>query len=127
MLALTLLPNGLLASGAADNTTTIWDVTKTFPYYTLNGHTDVIRSLTVINKLYLASSSNDMTIKLWSLTSYKQVQSWLASSSRILSLAYDQTLNVLASGEFTPTNLVKIWSSSIWTNVSTTSGKYVCT
>ena len=119
---LTLLPNGLIASGSTDLTIKIWDITKTYPLYTLSGHTDAIRALTVINNEYLASCSHDKTIKLWSLSSYSIVKSWTASTNWLLALAYDSTLNVLSSGG--TDNKVKVWESSLLTSVSI-SGKLV--
>ncbi len=120
VLALILLPNGFIASGSADSTIKIWDITKTYPLYSLTGHSSQIKALTLINNLYLVSSSNDQTIKLWSLSSYSIVKSWTASTTYVNALAFDSNLNVLASGD--NANLVKIWDSSIWTNISETSG-----
>jgi WD40 repeat protein len=115
--ALTLLPNGLLISGSLDTKILIWDITKTAPLYTLTGHTNTIRALVVINQEYLASGAQDNMIKLWSLTSnYTQVRSWTASTSYITSLAFDSTLNVLASGDGNMNNNVKLWDSSLWAN-----------
>ncbi len=122
--ALTLLPNGLIASGSWDGTINIWDTSKTYPLYTLTGHSNDVRALTVINNEYLASCSHDNTIKLWSLSSYSMVKSWTASSAKMVSLAFDPTLNVLASGDYTPSSLVKVWDSSIWTNISTVTGRF---
>ncbi len=115
--ALTLLPNGLLVSGAADNTIMIWNITKTSPLYNLTGHTSIIRAFVVINEEYLVSGANDGTMILWSLSNnYTQVRSWQASSSYVLSLAFDSTLNVLASGDGNMNDNVKIWDSSLWAN-----------
>ena len=114
--ALTLLPNGFIASGSKDSTVKIWDITKTYPLYTLTGHTSNIRALTLINEQYLASCSADSTIKLWSLSDYSIVKSWTASTNLVLALAFDSTLNVLASGDFM--KMVKVWDSSIWASVS---------
>ncbi len=95
----------------------IWNITKTSPLYTLTGHTKQIRALVVINQDYLVSGAQDGTIKLWSLTNnYTQVRSWKASSNMVLSLAFDSSLNVLASGEYIPTYYVKVWDSSLWAN-----------
>ena len=123
VLALTLLPNGFVASGSTDSTIKIWDITKTYPLYNLTGHTHDVRALTVINNAYLASCSNDLTIKLWSLSSYSIANSWTASTSSILALAFDSKLNVLASGD--SAKLVKLWSSDLWTNITTSSGRFI--
>ncbi len=115
-MTLTLLPNGLLASGSGDAKIMVWNITKTSPLYTLIGHKNQIRALVVINEDYLVSGAQGGAIKLWSLTNnYTQMRSWQASTNQILSLAFDSTLNVLASGEVNP-NLVKVWDSSLWTN-----------
>jgi WD40 repeat protein len=119
LFALTLLPNGLIASGSSDTTIKIWNGTKTFPLYTLTGHTMAVRALVVINTGFIASGAQDGTIKLWSLSSYSLVNSWTASTSYIMSLAFDSTLNVLASGD--SSHLVKIWDSNIWSSDSTKS------
>jgi ribosome assembly protein 4 len=115
--ALTLLPNGLLASGSSDTKIMIWNITKTSPLYTLTGHTNWVRALVVINAEYLVSGAEDNKIILWSLTNnYAQVKSWQASS-KVLSLAFDSTLNVLASGDVNSANNVKLWDSSLWANL----------
>jgi WD40 repeat protein len=68
-----------------------------------------------MNEDYLVSGANDGKIKFWSLSNnYTQVKSWQASSSWLLAMAFDSTLNVLASGENIPTNYVKVWDSSLW-------------
>ena len=124
VLALTLLPNGFIASGSADSTIKIWDITKTDPLFTLTDHSGQINALTLINNDYLVSCSNDKTIKLWSLSSYSIVKSWTASTLYVNALAFDSTLNVLASGD--NAKLVKVWDSSIWTNIkTTTAGRYI--
>jgi WD40 repeat protein len=115
LFALTLLPNGLLASGSEDTKIMIWNITKTSPLYTLTGHTNQVRTLIVIDQEYLVSGSSDGTIKLWSLTSnYTQVRSWQASGFFIVSLAFDSTLNVLASGDNNMVNNFKVWDSNLW-------------
>ena len=83
--------------------------------YSLIGHTSQIRALVVINEDYLASGAYDRRINIWSLTSnYTQVKSWQASTNPFFILAFDSTLNVLAGGEYTPTNYVKVWDSNLW-------------
>ena len=117
--ALALLPSGLIASGSLDTTIKIWDITKTYPLYILTGHKDSVRALIVMNEQYLASCSNDKTIKLWSLSSYSILKSWTASTTKVLSLAFDPSLNALASGDYPATNLVKVWDMRIWADITT--------
>ncbi len=123
--ALTLLPNGLIASGASDKTINIWNISITYPLYSLTGHTDAVNRLVVMNNELLASCSYDHTIKIWSLSSYSVLKSWTASSDYVLDIAFDSTLNVLASGDLATPNLVKVWESSIWTNIATSLGNIV--
>ena len=118
--ALTLLPNGFLASGSRDGKIIIWNVNETSPLYTLLGHSFGIRDLIVINNEYLASCSDDKTIKLWSLSNYNQVNSWTASSDRLYSFAFDPQLNVLVSGGVDKE--IRVWDSSLWTKTLPISG-----
>ena len=118
--ASTLLPNGLIASGGEDFTIKIWNISITYPLYSLTGHTAAVRDLVVMNNQLLASCSYDHTIKIWSLSSYSVLKSWTAGTSFVFSLAFDSTINVLASGD--NANLVKVWDSSIWTNITTNLG-----
>ncbi len=120
VLPLTLLPNGFLASSSSDSTIKLWDITKTYPLYSLTGHSSQINVLALINEDYLVSASNDQTIKLWSLSSYSIVKSWTASTTYVNALAFDSSLNVLASGD--NANLVKVWSSDLWSQISIDTG-----
>ncbi len=122
VLDLTLLPNGLMASASQDNSIMIWDIAKTFPLYTLKGHSSYVKSFSIINNTYLVSSSYDLTIKIWSLSSYSIVQSWQASTFNLMSLAYDSTSNLLASGDKGP--FVKVWDSDLLIGAPTSSGTF---
>ena len=123
LFAMTLLPNGLIASGGSDKTIKIWDISKTYPLYTLTGHSSVIRGLVVVNNQFIASCSEDLSIKFWSLNGYVNVQTWTASTAAIIPLAYDPTLNMLANGD--NANQVSLWSSDIWTTASKTMSKFL--
>ena len=103
----------------------IWDINKTYPLYTLTAHTGDVRALVLMGNQYLASGAQDMTVKLWSLSSYSVVASWQASTTWVLSLAFDPTLSVLAIGD--DANLVKVVSSDLWSNLnsSTSSGTQI--
>jgi WD40 repeat protein/serine/threonine protein kinase len=69
--ALTVLPNGWLASGLDGETITLWDPARWFDkrLVTLSGHTRSVSALTTLPDGRLASGSMDNTIKLWDLTS----------------------------------------------------------
>ena len=114
--ALTLLPNGLLASGSFDGKIMIWNISETTPLFTLLGHKNSIQDLVVINNEYLASCSNDKTVKLWSLITYEELNSWTASTDPLLALAFDPKLNILVSSG--SNNEIRVWDSRLWTNVS---------
>ena len=53
--SLTVLPNGLLASGSDDNTIKIWDTDKGICVKTLSGHSKTVYNLTVLPNGLLAS------------------------------------------------------------------------
>lgn len=79
---LVVLPDGRLASGSGDTTIRIWDIpTGTFLQTNLakrcqhsgtpevlRGHTNTVRSLTVLSDGRLASGSADKTIRIWDIT-----------------------------------------------------------
>ncbi len=112
--SLTMLYNGLLASGSQDSTIKIWDLTKPDSplLHTLREHEGPVYALTQINNQFLASCSNDQTIKLWSISSYANVQTRLHVSC--VKLAFEPSLNVI--GGLDPISyIVKIWDSSFWT------------
>ena len=115
--ALTLLPNGILASGSYDGKIMIWNVSETSPLNTLLEHNNSIKDLIVVNNEYLASCSDDFTIKLWSLSTYEEVNSWKASNDSIEALAFDPKLNVLVSAGYNTE--IKVWDSRLWKNNST--------
>jgi len=64
---LVMLPSGHLASGSADSTIRIWDLstTTTQALKILKGHTGIITQLAVLPHGRLASGATDHTIKVW--------------------------------------------------------------
>jgi WD40 repeat protein len=63
--ALTLLPNGDLASGRDDMSIKIWNPMDGTLKRTLTDHTEWISSLAVMNNGLLASASGDRTVRIW--------------------------------------------------------------
>ncbi len=115
LMTLTLLPNGLIASGAADNKIMIWNVSISYPIYVL-GPINLVRVLLVAQNKYLVSVAQDLTIRFWSLGSFSNVQSWTASTINILALAFDPDLNLLASAD--ANYVIRVWDSSLWDSIS---------
>ena len=66
-----MLGNNQLASGSADKTIKIWDVTSGKCVRTLEGHKHAVVSLQVLGNNQLASGSGDCDIKIWDVTSGK--------------------------------------------------------
>jgi WD40 repeat protein len=108
--ALAMLPNGLVASGSSDMSIRIWNITQSFALYTLTGHSQGVNALALINNQYLASGSKDTNIIIWEFGSFSKVKSWQASLNLITSLAFDSSLNVLASGD--SAGLISLFSLS---------------
>ena len=65
VMAVTGLPEGLVASGSFDNTVRVWDVESGRLVRTLAGHTDFVRALSGLPGGLMASGSDDMTIAVW--------------------------------------------------------------
>jgi formylglycine-generating enzyme required for sulfatase activity len=65
VMALAVLPDGRLASGAGDRTIRIWDPATGQLQATLEGHSDWVFALAVLPDGRLASGAGDRTIKLW--------------------------------------------------------------
>lgn len=116
-------PDGrALAAGAENGTVTIWDTTTWEVEETLSAHAQGIRALVFSPDGRLLSSAGrdpkpqpegrlsrvrsvfvrdktDDTIKLWDTSNWSSVRSNQESTSRILSLAFDPSGNLLVSGE----------------------------
>ncbi len=112
--SLALLSNDLVASGAGDSTIKIWNVTTSNAdaLYTLTGHTNVVYALVTTNNNFMFSGSGDFSIILWDMNTYAIVNLWKAGTSSVLGLAFDYSLNVLASCD--NANQVKLWDSNLW-------------
>jgi WD40 repeat protein len=108
--SLTVLPNGLLASGSDDKMIKLWDVSgeKVKCVDTLKEHYLYISSFTVLPSGLLASGSDDKTIKLWDVKgkNAKCVDTLRGHSSGIRALAVLPN-GLLASGSYDET--IKLW------------------
>jgi WD40 repeat protein len=75
----------------------------------LRGHSDSITSIAFSpDSKYLASGSQDKTVKLWSVESQKEVTSLLGHNNKITSVTFSPDGKYLASGSQDKT--VKLWS-----------------
>ncbi len=66
---------------------------------------------------YLASGSEDKTVKLWSVESHKEITTLQGHSSHVLSVAFSPDGKYLASGSLDRT--VKLWSVESQKEVTT--------
>jgi WD40 repeat protein len=58
-----------LVSGSYDNTIRVWDMVGSSPVRVLEGHTDYVMDLSLLDDRVLASGSYDNTIRMWDLSS----------------------------------------------------------
>ncbi|MFH2055281.1 MAG: TIR domain-containing protein [bacterium] len=104
---------GMLASGSADNTVTLWEVQSGKPLRTLAGHRGPVWSVAFDPKgEMLATGSADATVKLWEPSSGKLLCTFDGHRHRVLSLVYDPLGETLASGSSDET--VMIWDMERW-------------
>ncbi|KAL7658062.1 hypothetical protein ACMYSQ_004203 [Aspergillus niger] len=76
--SVTFSPDGrLLASGTHSGLLCVWDLATGAIYRTINAHLDTIKYLAFDpDSQFLASCSNDYTMRLWALEEYALVQIW---------------------------------------------------
>ena len=122
-----------VASASVDKTIKVWAVSSGQPFQTLrgrrssdvsvasfretnnsdwpqtlDGHSDCIRSLVSSkNSAWLASASEDHTVKLWDISSGKCFQTLKGHSSHVISVAFSQDSTQLASASEDET--IKLW------------------
>ena len=97
-----------VASGSADNTVRLWDVSSGRELRALVGHKNWIKSLALSRDgEVLASGSNDHTVKLWSVSSGRELSTLKGHSNPVEVLAFSPDDRWLASGSNDKT--IRIW------------------
>ncbi len=97
-----------MASGSDDFTVKIWDSESGLIRKTLIGHTEYVRTLTVLQNGDLASGSQDLTIKIWNRNT-GFLKTTLEADSGFWS-----PLVILANGDLTSVShsTIKIWDKN---------------
>lgn len=101
---------GLLASGAEDNTLTVWSSNSwTTAFITNTAQTSNITAVAFSpGGGYLASASLDQTIRVWNTTNWTCVQILTGATSGITSLAFSSDGVTVAGG--TSIGVVNLWN-----------------
>jgi WD40 repeat protein len=114
VLALAVLPDGMLASGSIDCTVGIWD--NGAPFKVLCGRTGPVRTLVVLPNKKLASGSDDAIVRVWNIDSGACEFELQGHTKRVMTIAAlpDGTL---MSGSLDMT--VRIWDIDTGSCLST--------
>ncbi|NCS42520.1 MAG: protein kinase [Microcystis aeruginosa BS11-05] len=92
-----------------------------FLYKTLTGHSDMVTSVVYSpDGRYLASGSDDKTIKIWEVATGKELRTLTGHSDRVSSVAYSPDGRYLASGSSDDT--IKIWEVATGKELRTLTG-----
>ncbi|MFP4099602.1 protein kinase domain-containing protein [Coleofasciculus sp.] len=107
--AVAISPDGLiLASGSADATAMLWQLSEGREYHTLNGHLERVCAVAFTpDSQYLATGSYDQTIKLWQVQNGQLILTLTGHKKWISSLAISPDGQILASGSNDGT--IKLW------------------
>jgi WD40 repeat protein len=86
----------------------LWEAATGKEVRTLSGHSDAVRSISLSpDGKYLASGSEDNTIKLWEVISGKEVKTLVGHTGWVLSISFSPDRKYLASGSWDGT--AKLW------------------
>lgn len=104
---LAVLKNGLLASGSADKTIDLWDLTYGSLKNTLSGHEGAVNALAVLLEDKLASASSDKTIRIWNTVTKECIKILRGHTDSV------ETVAVLSDGKLVSSSAdltLRIWN-----------------
>lgn len=119
----------IILTGGADHSIIAW---KNYTQYqTFQGHTDCVRSLAVINGTEFLSSSNDYTIKRWSLNSPRCAQTYeghtnfvysltMITPQQFASVSEDRSARVWSVNQSEALQTIRLPSTTVWSVCSLT-------
>ena len=87
----------LLASGAKDNKIFVWNMADNTLKGILNGHEKAVLDLCFIDSKTLVSASQDKSIRIWDLTTLKEIKSLKGHDASVSSIVYNKQSNSLIS------------------------------
>lgn len=113
-------PDGMIfATGTSDNMVHIWDIKEQKKLTSFSDHTAPVTSISFSeNGYYLATSSQDATVKLYDLrkiVNFHTIE--MEAGNKINSIAFDHSGNYLMAGG----SDVRVYASKTWEHLSTLS------
>ncbi len=110
-----------LASGGADNSIRIWDLTSGLELRALTGHQNWIKSVAVSsNGELLASGSNDRTVKIWNVASGRELMTLTGHQAAVEAVLFSSDGRLVFSGS--SDNTIKIWDATSGRELRTLTG-----